>query len=135
MEYRRVTRSSDTYSGVEMGTLGPQSPQGPPPPTVLGPHRANPPDIRIDVQDTLAGYMAKGKGLKAAPPARAAKRAQWGKGDFWTVKGPKRRLSEALELVCKYGESYAQGYADAAAGLPPRGAHPPTSQPRPPTLY
>ena len=67
-----ITRSSDTYSGVEMGTLGPQSPQGPPPPTVLGPHRANPPDIRIDVQDTLAGYIAKGKGVTAAPPARAA---------------------------------------------------------------
>ena len=79
--------------------------------------------------------MAKGKGLKAAPPARAAKRAQWGKGYFWTIKGPKRRLSEALELVCKYGESYAQGYADAAAGLPPRGA-PPTHLPTPhPPLY
>ena len=67
-----ITRSLDTDSGVEMGTLGPESPQGPPPPTVFGPHRANPPDIRIDVQDTLAGYMAKGKSLKAAPPARAA---------------------------------------------------------------
>ena len=65
-----ITRSSDTYSGVEMGTIGPQSPQGPPPPTVLGPHRANPPDIRIDVQDTLASDMAKG--VKAAPPERAA---------------------------------------------------------------
>ena len=55
-----------------MGTFGPQSPQGPPSLTALGPHRANPPDIRIDVQDTIAGYMAKGKGVKAAPPARAA---------------------------------------------------------------
>ena len=55
-----------------MGTLGPQSPQGPPFPTVLGPHSANAPDIRIDVQDTIAGYMAKDKGVKAAPPARAA---------------------------------------------------------------
>ena len=67
-----ITRITDTYSGVEMGTLGPQSPQGPPSPTALGPHRANPPDIRIDVQDTIAGSMAKGKGVKAAPPARAA---------------------------------------------------------------
>ena len=72
VEYRRVTRSSDTYSGVEMGTLGPQSAQDPPPPTVLGQHRANPPDIRRDVQGTLAGYIANGTGLKAAPPARAA---------------------------------------------------------------
>ena len=55
-----------------MGALGPQSPQGPPPPTVLGPHKANPPDIRIDVQDTIAGYIAKCRGVKAAPPARAA---------------------------------------------------------------
>ena len=65
-----ITRSTDTYSGVEMGTLGPQSPQGPPSPTVLGPHRANPPDIRSDVQETIAGDMAKC--VKAAPPARAA---------------------------------------------------------------
>ena len=36
-----------------------------------------------------------------------------GKGYFWTLKGPKRRLSEALELACIYGGSYAQGYDDA----------------------
>ena len=32
------------------------------------------------------------------------KRETWGKGYFWTLKGPKRRLTEALELVCIYGE-------------------------------
>ena len=31
------------------------------------------------------------------------KGARWGTCFFWTVKGPKRRLSEALELVCKHG--------------------------------
>ena len=60
-----MPRSSDTYDGVDMGTLGPQSPQGPPSPTVFWPHRANPPELRIDVQDAIAGYMVKGKGVKA----------------------------------------------------------------------
>ena len=31
------------------------------------------------------------------------KREQWGKGYFWTLKGPVGRLTEALELVCIYG--------------------------------
>ena len=56
------------------------------------------------------------------------KREKWGKGYFWTLKGPKRRLTEALELVCKYG--------DVAASLPPKG--PPTHTslpPSPPTPY
>ena len=30
-------------------------------------------------------------------------REKWGKGYFWTLKGPKGRLTEALELVCIYG--------------------------------
>ena len=45
------------------------------------------------------------------------KRERWGKGYFWTLKGPKRRLTEALELVCIHGEAYAQGYDDAGLEL------------------
>ena len=42
-------------------------------------------------------------------------REKWGKGYFWTLKGPKGRLTEALELVCIYGRAYGQGYAQRSA--------------------
>ena len=58
-------------------------------------------------------------------------REKWGEGCFWTLKGPKGRLTEALELVCIYGireaqrsaveleahRAYWQGYAHRSAEL------------------
>ena len=85
-------------------------------------------DGRITFSQRLVDYVFDAIGVRVYYRTRE----KWGKGYFWTLKGPKGRLTEALELVCKYGESYAHGYADAAAGLPPRGPHPPTS---PPPIY
>ena len=42
-------------------------------------------------------------------------REKWGKGYFWTLKGPIGRLTEALELVCIYGTAYGQGHAQMSA--------------------